>query len=38
MNYLEFLKARIAEAEASGEMWMIDPASIARAWSEQEGA
>lgn len=37
MIYLDWLKARIAEAEASGELWMIDPASIARAWAEHEG-
>lgn len=32
MEMLEWLKARIAEAEASGELWMIDPLAIKRAW------
>jgi hypothetical protein len=35
-NYLHWLKARIAEAEASGELHLIDPRSIERAWAERE--
>lgn len=30
--YLVWLKIRIADAEESGELWMIDPCSIRRAW------
>ncbi len=37
MSYLEFLKARIADAEQSGEMHLIDPRSIERAWEQVEG-
>lgn len=36
-EYLDWLKARIADAEASGELWMIDPSSIRRAWEVQQG-
>lgn len=38
MTYLDWLKARITEAEQSGELWMIDPSAIKRAWAEQEPA
>lgn len=36
IEYLAWLKARIADAEASGELWMIDPCSIRRAWEAKE--
>jgi hypothetical protein len=34
-DYLDWLKARIADAEQSGELWMIDPRSIERAWKQR---
>lgn len=36
IKYLTWLKARIADAETSGELWMIDPLSIRRAWESKE--
>lgn len=36
--YLEWLKARIAEVEATGDFSLIDPMEIKRAWAEQVDA
>lgn len=32
MEYDEWLEARIEQAETSGELWMLDPLAIKRAW------
>ena len=36
IEYLTWLKARIADAEASGELWMLDPCVILRAWRAKQ--
>lgn len=36
-DYITWLKARIVEAETSGELWMLDPSAIRRAWEARQG-
>jgi hypothetical protein len=35
-DYITWLKARIVEAETTGELWMLDPCAILRAWKAQQ--
>lgn len=36
MDLVEWINARIEEARRTGQMWMVDPLAMARAWRDAE--